>query len=168
MHTLRPKTVLFRKTRRKEVKMMMMMASSFPMATSQRTRAVWRKKYGTFAFQSTSFFRFVQRSFLLFMRHELIHVPPLRTAVTLRNWNCVKNWRQGNGTSWCPQRRRWRCWNQWWRAASGKDTCLVCSCFSLTACVWSSLCPRRTTAQAKRIHPTAVSGTSSVSVQVKE
>lgn len=45
VHALRPKTVLFRKTRRKEVKMMMMMASSFPMATSQRTRAVWRKKY---------------------------------------------------------------------------------------------------------------------------
>lgn len=78
VHALRPRTVLFRKTRRKEVKMMMMMASLFPMATSQRTRAVWRKKYGMLAFQSNL------TPFLPF-EALIIHMSPLRTAVTSRN-----------------------------------------------------------------------------------
>lgn len=143
--------------RRKEVKMMTMMASLFPMATSRRMRAVWRKKYGLFAYKVLIF------SSRLF-KTLMIHIQPLRMAATLRNWNCVKNWRQGSGTNWCPRKRRWRFWNQWWRAASGKDMCPVCRCFSLTPCVWLSLCPRRTTAQAKRIRLTAVSGRSNVSV----
>lgn len=157
--------------RRKEVKMMTMMASLSPMATSQRTRAVWRKKYGLFAFESLIFLSFLF-FFLLhlnFLSPLTIHLPSLRMAVTLRNWNCVRNWRRGSGTSWCPRRRRWRCWSRWWRAASGKDKFPVCSsCFSLTLCVWSSLCQRRTTVPVKRIRLIAVSGRSNVSVQVKK
>lgn len=46
--------------------MMTTMASLFPMATSQKTRVVWRKKYGLFAFQSLCFFCIVLISFWLF------------------------------------------------------------------------------------------------------
>lgn len=87
-----------------------------------------------------------------------------RRVVTWRSWNYVRNWKQGSGMSWCPPRRRWRYWSQWWGVASGREKELVCSFSSLMPYVWLSPYPRQTPAPANRSCHTGVGEKNNVSV----
>lgn len=149
--------------RKREEKMMMMtmMDSLFLMATFQKMKGHWKKRYESnysisslchltdrivwlFWFQNTLakfFWRFAQ----LIMPNK-----PPRMVVTWKSRNSVRNWKQGSGMSLCPARRRWRSWSRWWGAASGREKHLALNFYSHMLCAWWSLYPKQTTVPAQR------------------